>query len=236
MGAEAIVRALQAGSGTVRVQIVDNRTAFVEAIDGQQWDAVVCDYVLKDFNGREALDIHRARKLDIPFICISGEISGEAAAAIVREGANDFLTKSHMAKLRSVLDRELAAAESRRHRKHVAETSMHLAAIVEGTDDAIFSRDMEGTILTWNAAAESMYGYSAEEAVGRPISIIVPPEYTYQLKDILNKLKSGQRIERMEAERLRKDGTRLFVSMTISPVKNAGISRADGCSSKSGRI
>jgi len=220
MGVEAIVRAIKDGSDRVEIHVVESRAEFVGALDDGWWDVIICDYVLKDFDGREALQIYHQKRLDIPFICVSGEIGGEEAAAIVREGAHDFVSKSHLANLRSVVDRELAVWEDRLHRRHVAELSTHLAAIVEGTDDAIFSRDMAGTILTWNSAAEKMYGYTAEEAIGRPVSMIVPPEFSHELVEILGKLKSGQRIERMEAERMRKDGSRLHVSMTISPVKN----------------
>jgi PAS domain S-box-containing protein len=164
----------------------------------------------------------RGSRPDVPFICVSGEIGEEESAAIVRAGAHDFVSKSHLDRLASVVERELAAAETRRHRRQVEELTTQLAAIVEGTDDAIFSRDMSGTILTWNTAAQTMYGYTPEEAIGRPISIIVPPEFTHELVEILAKLESGQRVERMEAERMRKDGSRLRVSMTISPVKNEG--------------
>lgn len=220
MGAETIIRAIKNGSDQVDISVVDSRDSFVSALDAGQWDALICDYLLKDFTGRDALQLYRARGLDIPFICVSGEIGGEEAATIIRDGAHDFVSKSHLWRLRPVLERELEAAEARRHRQQVAEHSTRLAAIVEGTDDAVFSRDMAGTVLTWNAAAERMYGYTVEEAVGRPVSFIVPPDRTQELVDILGMLKSGRRIERMETTRVRKDGGTLRVSMTISPLRN----------------
>jgi PAS domain S-box-containing protein len=220
MGAEAIVRAIREDSNSMEFQVVDNRPALVGALDGGPWDVIICDYVLKDFNGREALEIYKQRRLDIPFICVSGEISGEQAAEIVRHGAHDFVSKSHLARLKPVMLREVEAAEVRKHRRHVEALTMHLAAIVQGTDDAIFSRDLHGTILTWNSGAQAMYGYTPQEVIGQPVAIIVPPERSHELLGIQEKLEKGERIERMETERIRKDRSRLHVSMTISPVKN----------------
>jgi two-component system cell cycle sensor histidine kinase/response regulator CckA len=220
IAAEAIMREIRQSLQTAEMGVAADRAGLAAALDGGSWDAVVCDYVLKDFNGSEALMMCKDRGLDIPFICVSGEIDGEQAAEIVRQGAHDFVSKSHLDKLLPVLLREIERAEVRRHRRKVESFTTHLAAIVEGTDDAIFSRDMRGTILTWNSAAEAMYGYTAEEAIGRDVSFIVPPDRTGELVDILGKLEKGERIARMETERVRKDGSRLQVSMTISPLRN----------------
>ena len=220
VAAEGILRSLRESGLQVASRVVGSRAELAEALAKESWDVIISDYVMQNFNGRDALALYQQHQLDAPFICVSGEIDEEDAAEIVRAGAHDFVSKSHLARLGAAVERELAAAEGRKQRRHVEELTMHLAAIVEGTDDAIFSRDMAGTILTWNSAAEKMYGYMAEEAIGRPISIVVPPERTHELVDILGKLKNGERIERMETERVRKDGTRVHVSMTISPVKD----------------
>ena len=220
MGAEAILRAVQDPASPMEFKVIDNRAVLVSSLEGEEWDAIISDYVLNDFNGADVLWEYRKRGLDIPFICVSGEISGEQAAEIVRQGAHDFVSKSHLPRLKPVLWRELAEAEARKQRRQVEAFTTQLAAIVEGTDDAIFSRDMQGTILTWNSAAKAIYGYSAEEAIGQHVSFIVPPERAFDLVDILGKLEKGERIERMETERVRKDGSRLQVSMTISPLRD----------------
>jgi PAS domain S-box-containing protein len=106
-----------------------------------------------------------------------------------------------------------------RRRAEIAHTQ--LAAIVESSDDAIIGKTLEGIITSWNAAAVRMYGYEAEEAVGRHISLVVPPERMEELADIMSKLKRGERIEHHETLRVRKDGARLKVAVTISPVRNA---------------
>ncbi|HEX5041501.1 MAG TPA: PAS domain S-box protein [Candidatus Polarisedimenticolaceae bacterium] len=96
-----------------------------------------------------------------------------------------------------------------------------LAAIVDSSDDAIVSKSLDGIILSWNAAAERIFGYPAAEAVGRSIHLIIPPERRGEEEEILRKLRRGQRIEHLETVRVRKDGRRVHVSLTVSPVRDA---------------
>ncbi len=97
----------------------------------------------------------------------------------------------------------------------------HYRVIEESTEDAIIGKTLDGTITSWNRAAEKLYGYSAEEAVGKSIRIIVPPEKTAELSDILERLKNGEKIERYETERLRKNGSRAQVVVCVSPIRDA---------------
>ncbi|MDQ3804403.1 MAG: PAS domain S-box protein, partial [Acidobacteriota bacterium] len=96
-----------------------------------------------------------------------------------------------------------------------------LAAIIASSDDAIIGKALDGTVTSWNAAAERLYGWTAEEVVGRPISVIVPPERADELADILARLRRGERIDHFETVRVRKDGSRVEVSVTTSPVADA---------------
>lgn len=100
-------------------------------------------------------------------------------------------------------------------------TQDFLAAIVDSSDDAIFGKTLEGVILSWNRGAERMFGYSAAEVVGRPVSILVPPGNTDEVPQILEKLKRGERVDHFETFRVRKNGETLDVSLTISPIKEA---------------
>ena len=99
-------------------------------------------------------------------------------------------------------------------------TDRFLAAIVESSDDAIISKTLAGTITSWNRGAEILYGYSAAEAVGQPISLIIPPERPSELPAIMERLRRGERIDHYETVRVRKDGTRLDVSVSISPIRD----------------
>lgn len=95
-----------------------------------------------------------------------------------------------------------------------------LAAIVESSDDAIISKTLDGIIRTWNAAAQRIFGYTADEAVGRSITMLIPPDRINEEAEILDKLRKGQRIEHYETVRVRKDGTRLDISLSVSPVRD----------------
>ncbi|HVF66245.1 MAG TPA: PAS domain S-box protein [Pyrinomonadaceae bacterium] len=96
-----------------------------------------------------------------------------------------------------------------------------LASIVDSSDDAILSKTLEGTITSWNAAAQRLYGYTAEEVVGREVFVIVPPELRGQVEDILARLREGSGGFRGETVRVRKDGSRVDVAVTVSPIRNS---------------
>ena len=106
-------------------------------------------------------------------------------------------------------------------RREDDQASSYLAAIVESSEDAIIGKSLDGTISSWNAAAERLYGYAADEAVGRPVSIIVPPERRDELSDILARIRRGEPIQHHRAERVHKDGTIILVSHSVSPVRDA---------------
>jgi PAS domain S-box-containing protein len=94
-----------------------------------------------------------------------------------------------------------------------------LAAIVDSSDDAIIGKTLDGTIISWNRGAERIYGYTANEVIGREISIIIPPERADELPRIMERLRAGRRIDHYQTVRVRKDGRRIDVSVTISPVR-----------------
>ncbi len=96
-----------------------------------------------------------------------------------------------------------------------------LAAIVESTEDAIVGKTLDGVVTSWNASAERLYGYSAREAVGRSISMVIPRELDDDLPGILERLRRGERVDPYETVRLRRDGTRVDVSVTVSPIRDS---------------
>ena len=105
-------------------------------------------------------------------------------------------------------------------KKH-EEAALRLAAIVESSDDAIASKDLNGIITSWNRSAEKLFGYTAEEMIGKPVLVIIPPELHHDEHMILSKIRRGEKIEHFETIRVRKSGERIEVSLTISPVKDA---------------
>jgi PAS domain S-box-containing protein len=97
----------------------------------------------------------------------------------------------------------------------------HLAAIVESSDDAIYSKTLDGIILTWNAAAEKLYGSTADEIVGKSVSLLVPGDRPQEMEDILVRVRRGERVDHFESIRVRNDGTLMPMSLTISPIRDA---------------
>jgi PAS domain S-box-containing protein len=106
-------------------------------------------------------------------------------------------------------------------RRLAEDAALRLAAIVESSDDAIVGKDLDGTITSWNAAAERIFGYTAEEIIGKSITILIPPDYKKEEEAIIERIRRGQRVEHFETVRQRKHGSLIDVSMTISPVKNS---------------
>ena len=105
-------------------------------------------------------------------------------------------------------------------RKRAEQANGLLAAIVDFSDDAVISKRLDGTITSWNRAAERMFGFTAEEAIGQNITLIIPPDRRNEEKEIIEKLKRGERIDHFETTRMRKNGTLLDASLTISPMKD----------------
>jgi len=97
---------------------------------------------------------------------------------------------------------------------------LRLAAIVADSDDAIVSKTLDGIINSWNRSAEKMFGYTAQEAIGKHIYLIIPEELRDEENDILRRLRNGEHIDHFETQRMHKDGTRIDVSLSISPIKN----------------
>ena len=93
-----------------------------------------------------------------------------------------------------------------------------LASIVDSSDDAIFGKTLEGVITSWNRAAESMYWYSAEEIIGKPVSVLLPQDREAEMDELLAEIRKGRRVDHYETLRRRKDGSLVHVSLSVSPI------------------
>jgi PAS domain S-box-containing protein len=105
--------------------------------------------------------------------------------------------------------------------RRAAEARQHLAAIVESSDDAIIGQTLDGRITSWNRGAKRLYGYTADEVIGKPLSILAPPDHADEIPTITERIRRGETVEHFEAQRVRKDGSRMEVSLTISPIRDA---------------
>ncbi len=106
-------------------------------------------------------------------------------------------------------------------RKRAEEACARLAAIVEFSDDAIIGKTLEGTITDWNRGAQKIYGYSTQEVIGKPINILVPPDRPNEIPKILERLRRGEAIDHYETVGVTKDGRRVNISLSISPIRDS---------------
>jgi PAS domain S-box-containing protein len=97
----------------------------------------------------------------------------------------------------------------------------HLVAIVESSEDAIISRSLDGTITSWNKGSENMFGYLAEEAIGKPITMLIPQAFLHEEKNIVERIRNNEIIDHFETVRIKKNGDEFYVSLTVSPLKNS---------------
>lgn len=200
---------------------VESAAELSVALRQQPWDVIISDYSMPGFTGSGALKIWQESGQEIPFISVSGTLGEESAVAMMRAGAHDYLTKDNLSRLVPAIERELVATGLRREQKRLRDAVAHLAAIVESSDDAIISKTLDGVVVSWNQAAERIYGYTENEMIGRPISGLVPPAQRVELAEILKRTRRGERVGRFETLHVRKDGSTVEVSVTVSPIKDA---------------
>lgn len=201
-----------------RVETAGDMRANLERHD---WDVIVSDYVMPQFSGPAALKLLKDSNIDVPFIVVSGTFGEEAAVHMMKAGANDYIVKGNLSRLAPAIEREMEAARSRHARVHAEAAMQHLAAIVESSDDAIYGNNLDSIIVSWNSAAERIFGYRAEEIIGRSIAILFPLERRDELLDIMASIRRGETVGFRDTERLHKDGRVIPVSLNISPIKDS---------------
>jgi PAS domain S-box-containing protein len=210
--------------------IIDNTPAliYVKDLEGR---ITVANRSLADAVGREVAGILGKTSREFVADPNDAEIhmandrqvieTGQAIMAEESSGGQVFLSMKFP--LRDAQGRIFASAgvsTDITERKQAEEERARAAAIVESSDDAILSKNLNGIIQTWNSGAERLFGYRAEEAVGQPIALLLPPERIHEEEEILERVRNGQRIEHLETVRMTRDGRRLDVSVTVSPVKD----------------
>jgi PAS domain S-box-containing protein len=188
------------------------------ALDRGGWDVVLSDYSMPGFSGAAALQFLRQRALDIPFIIVSGVIAASEAVEMLKAGAGDYVMKDDLIRLVPAIEREIRATHEREARRRSEEIMGHLAAIVESSDDAIFSNSLGGTILSWNGGAERIFGYTAAEVIGRSTEILAPIGLRDETVNIMAEIERGGRVVHYEAAQMCKDGQQIHAALTVSPI------------------
>jgi PAS domain S-box-containing protein len=216
-----VLRELQRGGYEPVFQRVDSEAGFKAALNSQEWDLIIADYSLPQFTAIEALCLLQCSGIDLPFIIVSGAIGEDVAVAAMRSGAHDYILKNSLTRLVPAVERELREARARQERQRAEEVYLRLAAIVESSGDAIIGIALDGIITSWNQGAERLFGYTAEQVKGHSTLMLFPPERLEEETILLERLKRGERIEHFETVRVRMDGRRIDVSLSISPIKDA---------------
>jgi two-component system, cell cycle sensor histidine kinase and response regulator CckA len=211
---------LQRGGFEPAFERVETWAGMQVALDRHEWDLIICDYSMPQLGGPAALALCRQKGVDVPFISVSGTVGEETVAEMMKAGAHDHVLKRRLARLVPAVERELRAARERRSRRQADAVSDYLASIVQSCDDGIIGKTLDGIVVSWNAGAERIYGYTAKEMIGRPISILIPSYRPAELPGILERITRGEGVDDFETVRLRKDGTPVEVSLTISPVRD----------------
>src|SRR5260370_24759704 len=156
------------------------------------------------------------------FEAVFGDVCAEHTLVIPAESYTALETNdAHQRQIARLQQRAASLEAEVAERERVEMAALRLAAIVESSDDAIIGKTLEGIIVDWNRGAERLYGYTAAEVVGRPISLLIPRDRPDELPAIMETLKRGERIDHYETERITKEGRRISVSVTISPIRNA---------------
>ena len=210
------------------VAAVSDGKAALDAARARKPDLVLSDVMMPRLDGFGLLRELRAdpQLCEIPVILLSARAGEEARIEGMEARADDYLIKPFSAReLLALVESHLKMSRFRHEAteavRRAERNASLLASIVESSDDAIVSKDLEGIIMSWNQGAERLFGYTAAEVIGQSINMLIPPDRIEEEPRILARLRRGERVDHFETIRVRKDGSRLNVSLTISPVKDA---------------
>ena len=203
---------------------VQSRKEFLDHLD-PRLDIILSDYTMPGFTGLDALRLLKESRISIPFIFVSGTIGEDLAVLAMQEGAADYLIKDRLARLGSAVKQAIERFRLKEEKLAIEQTAVRLAAIVESSADAIIAINQDSVIVSWNSAAERLYGYPAAEIIGKDVSILIPSvrrqsDITEAHEDMARRLRNGEQVEAYETVRVRKDGRRVDISVSISPVRD----------------
>jgi diguanylate cyclase (GGDEF)-like protein/PAS domain S-box-containing protein len=181
----------------------------------EQFGVVLLDLGLPDVGGLDAVRVLRREAPDTAIVVLTGLGSQAVAIEALTAGAQDYLVKGRADE--DTLQRSIRFAMAR-HAGDVARR--RLAAIIESSDDAILTKDLNCRITSWNGGAERLYGYSADEAIGQPIAMLNPPDRAGEDRELLARVLAGDHVQNHETTRLRRDGELVDVSLSISAIRD----------------
>ncbi|MEM1205691.1 MAG: PAS domain S-box protein [Acidobacteriota bacterium] len=188
------------------------------------FEVLLTDHRLPGTSGLELCREVLARRIPIGTVMLTGAGSEHLAVKALKAGVDEYLIKDTRNRYLELLT-ALLPEVVRRHRARLAHgeaqaTLRHLAAIVESSHDAIVGHGLDLAIISWNPAAERIFGWRADEVVGKPLTMLLPQDHREEMPRMMERLVAGERIENYETLRRRKDGSLLDVSLTVSPIRD----------------
>jgi PAS domain S-box-containing protein len=215
-----IVRCLEQNY-QVQFRRAQDAASLGKALREGTWDVVICDYRMPGFGIVPALEVLRESRLDPAFLVVSRTIGEGPAVESLKAGAHDYIMKDNLMRLVPAIEREVPLAKIRQERALALRKAAWLAAIVDSMSEAVIGTDQAGNIISWNASAERLYGFGEEEAIGKPIELVVPPTLHQETRRMLEGVREGDRLSEFETTLFpRRDGTQLSVFSSISSVKD----------------
>ncbi|HEY6556157.1 MAG TPA: PAS domain S-box protein [Polyangiaceae bacterium] len=215
--AKLLVQELRQSGLAVEFERVETPDAMRAALATAEWDAITCDWSMPKFSAMQALEVLRQTEIELPFIVVSGTIGEEVAVEAMRAGADDYVLKDKLGRLVPALQREIREyARRAAHRRSEVQTH----ALLESALDAIIGMDANGVTTEFNPAAQRMFGYTREEAIGTLLcDLIVPAESRAAHTEGLRRyVETGERRildKRVEVMAVRRDGTAFPVERAV---------------------
>lgn len=221
---ELIETALQNEGVECNIVRVSHRQAFLDKLNQLTPDLILADYVLPKFNGSLALDLRNEICPDVPFILISGVLGEEQAIDALKRGATDYVLKQRLGRLVPSVKRALRESEERKNRQKVVktlrETDDLLRAIVDASPVGIITLTREQRVITWNAAAETLYGYRANTVIDGLLPL--NPDFQKASFDAnFDQVLAGQTVLNREFKHSKQDGGLIDVSLSLAPLHNS---------------
>lgn len=224
--ANVIQRLLKRARPTPRVTHVATLAEAVDSVQAQTTDVVLLDLRLPDASGLECIAALRAAQHDVPIVVLTGMDDDDLAISCLQAGAQDYISKDEvrLEMLSRAIRYATARVEEARANRRADALQRRLAAIVETSGEAIISTTPNGTVTTWNAGAEAIFGYPADEAVGKHLSWLVPSDDESGRREQAERLRRAARGESTsdpEATRVRRDGARIVVSEAVFKINGS---------------
>lgn len=220
------IRELKKGGYNPVYERIDTAADMKKALREKQWDIILCDYNMPTFNAPAAIAISKEANLDIPLIVISGTIGEETALECMRNGAHDYFMKGKLSLLCPAIARELEDARIRNKQKQaeqeLRQSEEKYRTILENIEDGYYEVDLSGRFTFFNESMRKTLGYSSEELMGMNYRKFTDEKYAKKLFHTFNKVfNTGEPSKEFDWQLLRKDGTRRYIEVSVSLVKDA---------------